>query len=62
MQTEAQLNPETIEGLEEQSGLVLRIYEAELAKDPNSHATESSNLIALRHTITQIYGESAAFT
>ena len=63
MRAEAQLNPETIGRLEEQSGLLLRIYEAELAKDPNSHATDSarSNLIALRHTITQIYGESAAF-
>jgi hypothetical protein len=33
-----------------------------MAKDPASRATESarSNLIALRHTINQIYGESAA--
>ena len=49
--------PEVIERLEEQSGLLLRTYEAEFAKDPTSHATESSrsNLIALRHTISQIY-------
>ena len=54
--------PEVIERLEEQSGLLLRTYEAEFAKDPTSHATESSrsNLIALRHTISQIYGESTA--
>jgi len=49
--------PEVIERLEEQSGLLLRTYEAEFAKDPTSHATESSrsNLIALQHTISQIY-------
>jgi hypothetical protein len=62
VQTEAQLKPETIERLEEQSGFLLRTYELELARDPASRATESarSNLIALRHTINQIYGESAA--
>jgi hypothetical protein len=62
VQTEAQLKPETIERLEEQSGFLLRTYELELGKDPASRATESarSNLIALRHTINQIYGESAA--
>lgn len=62
MHTEAQLNSDTIERLEEQSGLLLRTYQAELAKDPTSHATKSarSNLIALRHTIRQTYGESAA--
>jgi hypothetical protein len=62
MQSEAQLNPETVERLEEQSRLLLRTYGLEMAKDPSSRATESarSNLIALRHTINQIYGESAA--
>jgi hypothetical protein len=62
MQSEAQLNPETVERLEEQSRLLLRTYELEMAKDPASRATESarSNLIALRHTINQIYGKSAA--
>ena len=62
MHSEAQLNPETEERLEEQSGFLLRTYELELAKDPTSRATESarSNLIALRHTVNQIYGESAA--
>jgi hypothetical protein len=61
METRAQLNPEVVERLEEQSGLLLRTYQAEFAKDPTSRATESSrsNLIALRHTINQIYGESA---
>ena len=62
MHAEVELNPETIERLEEQSGLLLRTYELELAKDPTSRATESarSNLIALRHTIHQVYGESAS--
>lgn len=62
MQSEAQLNPQTMERLEEQSGLLLRIYKAEFAKDPTSRATRSarSNVIALKHSISQIYGESVA--
>jgi len=41
-----------------QGDLLLRLYQAELAKDPTSRAAESSrsNMIALRHTIDQIYG------
>lgn len=59
---EAHLDAETIERLEEQSDLLLRMYQAEFVKDPASHATGSlrSNMIALRHTIHQIYGEGAA--
>jgi hypothetical protein len=62
MQSEAHLGAETIERLEEQSGLLLRIYEAEFAKNPTSPATESSrsNMIALRHSINQIYRQAAA--
>jgi len=62
MQSEARLDQETIERLEEQSGLLLRTYQAEIAKDPTSRATEAarSNLIALKHSISQIYGESVA--
>ena len=47
-----------MERLGRQSGLLLRLYQAELARDPASRETESSrsNLIALRHTIAQIYG------
>jgi hypothetical protein len=62
MPTEAHLDAETTERLEEQSELLLRMYQAELAKDPDSRATRSlrSNMIALRHTIHQIYGEGAA--
>jgi hypothetical protein len=46
----------------EQEKFLLRIYQAEFAKDPTSRATESSrsNVIALRHTLKQIYGESVA--
>ena len=58
MQVEAHLDAETVERLEEQSELLLRMYQAEFAKDPTSLATESSrsNVIALRHSLNQIYG------
>jgi hypothetical protein len=61
MRIEAQLDTETIEHLGEQSELLLRMYQAEFAKDPTSLATESSrsNIIALRHSINQIYGAAA---
>ena len=57
---EAYLDGATRERLEEQSGLLLRIYEAEFAKDPASRATaySRSNMIALCHSINQIYGEA----
>ena len=50
----------TIERLGKQSGFLLSTYEAELAKDPTSRGTESSrsNMIALWHTIRQIYGKA----
>ena len=56
------LNEETFERLDEQSKLLLRIYQGELAKDPDSHGTASSrsNMIAWRHSIDQIYGELAS--
>jgi len=58
MKSEAQLELGTRERVTSQSGLLLKLYQAELAKDPASRATESSrsNLIALRHTIGQMYG------
>lgn len=61
MQMEAQLRPEAIERLEEQRELLLRTYQAEFAKDPTSPATEvsRSHMIALRHSINQIYGDAA---
>ena len=62
MQIEARLEAATMERLEEQRGFLLRIYEAEVAKDPASRATahSRSNMIAWRHSIRQIYGEAAA--
>ena len=60
---EAHLDAATMERLEKQSGLLLRIYEAEFAKDPASRATgdSRSNMIALRHSINQIYGDRSRF-
>ena len=59
---EAHTSLGTIERLEKQSRLLLRTYQAELAKDPASPRTQSSrsNMIALRHSIVQIYGDAAA--
>ena len=48
--------------LRKQSEFLVRIYRAELAKDPKSQATESlrSNAIAMLHTVRQLYGEAIA--
>ena len=56
------LDSETIERLGKQGGFLLTTYHAERAKDPASRATESSrsNVIALWHTIKQIYGKAVA--
>jgi len=64
VQLSMQIDAETIERLGEQSELLLRLYQLELARDPSSRATESSrsNMIALRHSIDQIYGEAASLT
>jgi hypothetical protein len=55
-----ELDSGTIERLGKQSRFLLGTYEEELAKDPASSATESSrsNVIALWHTIKQIYGKT----
>jgi len=55
-----ELDSGTFERLGEQSRFLLGKYEEELAKDPASRATESSrsNVIALWHTIRQIYGKT----
>lgn len=60
MQLLAHLGPNTIARVEDQTKLLLKLYLAERAKDPSSRATESSrsNVIALRHTLTQMYKES----
>jgi hypothetical protein len=57
-----ELDSRTIERLGKQGGFLLSTYHAELAKDPASRATESSrsNVIALWHTIKQIYGKAVA--
>ena len=62
MQVLQELDSGTMEHLKEQDEFLLRVYQAELAKDPGSHATESSrsNVIALRHTLKQMYGEAVA--
>ena len=59
MQSEEQFRLRTIERVRKQSALLLRLYQAELASDPASRATESSrsNLMALHHTIAQMYGD-----
>jgi hypothetical protein len=60
MKSEQQPDLGTMERVGKQSGLLLRLYQAELARDPTSRETESSrsNLIALRHTIDQMYGNA----
>jgi hypothetical protein len=62
MDIPAAFDSATSERLKRENGLLLRIYRAAFAKDPTSHATEAarSNLIALRHSVRQIYGERAA--
>jgi hypothetical protein len=62
MQLVEELDSVTIERLRKQGGFLLRIYQAEVAKDPTSRATEfaRSNVIALQHTVRQIYGEAVS--
>ena len=62
MQLVEQLDSVSIERLRKQGELLLRIYQAEMAKDPASRATESSrsNVIAMQHTVRQMYGEAVA--
>jgi hypothetical protein len=62
MQVIAELGSTTIERLRSQGKFLMRVYQSEFARDPTSRATEvsRSNMIALRHTIKQIYGEAVA--
>jgi hypothetical protein len=64
MQRMEELASETIEQLRKQSRFLLRIHQAELAKDAASYATKSSrsNLMALQHTVKQMHGEAVART
>jgi hypothetical protein len=52
----------TIQRLADQRGMLLRTHRIELAKDPTSAATKSSrsNLIAVQHTIEEVYGATTA--
>ena len=62
MPIEVRIDTETMKRLGKQGRLLLRTYQTEFAKNPTSPVTESSrsNIIALRHSINQIYGEAAA--
>jgi hypothetical protein len=64
MQLMEELASETIQHLRKQSRFLLRIHQAELAKDAASHATKSSrsNLMAVLHTVKQMHGEAVART
>jgi hypothetical protein len=61
MQLVDEIDPTTVERLEKQGDFLLRIYRREFAKDPGSCATRSSrsNVIALQHSVRQIYGVAA---
>jgi hypothetical protein len=50
----------TLKHLVKQGGFLLKLHQAEFAKDPTSRATESSrsNLMAVRHTVKQVYGSA----
>jgi hypothetical protein len=52
----------TVERLKKQAEFLVRTYQREFAQDPDSGATKSSrsNVIALRHTLKQMYGEAVA--
>ena len=62
MQSLEEIEYGTIERLKKQHEFLLRLFQAECAKDPGSRATESSrsNVIALQHTVRQLYGEAIA--
>jgi hypothetical protein len=57
-----ELDSIAIERLGQQGKFLLRIHQANLAKDPTSHATKSSrsNLMAVQHTVGEMYGEAVA--
>ena len=55
-----ELNAGILKHLVKQGGFLLKLHQVELAKDPTSRATESSrsNLLAVRHTVKQVYGSA----
>ena len=60
MQRIEELDSGVIERLRKQGEFLLRIYRAEFVNDPTSRAAESSrsNVIAIQHTVRQMYGEA----
>src|SRR6266853_1107419 len=56
------LDAGTLKHLVKQGGFLLKLHQAELANNPTSRATESSrsNLMAVRHTVKQVYGSAVA--
>jgi hypothetical protein len=62
MQLLEELDSIAISRLGKQGRFLLRIHRADLAEDPASHATKSSrsNLMAVQHTVGEIYGEAVA--
>ena len=52
----------SLDRLKTEGKFLLRVYEAELAKNPTSYATRSSrsNLMAVQHTVRQVYGQTVA--
>ena len=62
MRVAEELGSESIKRLGKQGRYLLRIHQADLAKDPTSHASESSrsHLMAVQHTVKQMYGEAVA--
>ena len=62
MQRNEEVDSKTIARLGQQRGFLMMRYEAELAMDPNSRATGSSrsNLMAVQHTMKQMYGTAVA--
>ncbi len=63
MQRIEELDSGVIERLRKQGEFLLRIYRAEFVKDPTSRAAESSrsNVIAIQHTVRQMYGEAVVW-
>jgi len=62
MQLLEELDSITINRLGKQGRFLLRIHQADLAEDPASHATKSSrsNLMAVQHTVREMYGKGVA--
>ena len=60
MQLMEDLDSGSITRLGKQHRFLLRMHQAELAKDHLSRATKSSrsNLMAVQHTVRQMYGEA----